>query len=253
MGIGSPRLLRKHIAGATLAVTATLTFAPQALADDAVGTSITVGPVTVSATVPVPEPVPAVPTPPAVSAPAVDDAVTSATAVVGTVRTPKSAPATITAAATTTTTRAMATGNGTGSQPPPADDASPSGRPVVAHRNARQKALEQARPSIHPRGNTTTQHLAKDPVRRASFPPLPAPRNDAPASTPDRRPAPQAPERPIGFAGGGAAGEAPPVLLLLAVLTGLALLAAPRLGGVVRAVPRVPKPYAYLLALERPD
>jgi hypothetical protein len=42
-------------------------------------------------------------------------------------------------------------------------------------------------------------------------------------------------------------------LLLFAVLTGLALLAAPRLGGVVRAVPRVPKPYAYLLALERPD
>jgi len=78
-------------------------------------------------------------------------------------------------------------------------------------------------------------------------------------TSPTAGPAPRAPRlpqlpAPVGFtAAGSTASSAGFALLLLALAMELAVLAMPRLGRRLALLASAPRPYAYLLELERPD
>jgi hypothetical protein len=124
----------------------------------------------------------------------------------------------------------------------------------------------------------TTRHLGakgfspnRKPASRGSSPPrladssrIGAPvrgpsRMAARAVSPVQGPAPRVPDLPVpapfgfGLMSSGATGAATGFALLLALAAGFALLRAPPLGRRVSLLLAAPRPYVYLLQLERPD
>jgi hypothetical protein len=246
MGIGSPRLLGQFVRRTALAALVSFACAPSALADDGgiVAVSGQVGPVAAATTVP------------AASPPAGTEAAPGSPS---TPATPVATPLSSTASPV------QATVDTSGSQP------RVRVRTIVAPPSSIHVATAAGndRQAVR-RGLSKDLSSSQEPATRLSFPlgvagssrigaPVrgllpPASRADSPVPGP----APRVPEIPspapsgLGFAGPSSAG-AGIALLLLALAAWLALLRAPGLGRRVSLLLAAPRPYPYLLQLERPD
>jgi hypothetical protein len=247
MGIGSPRLLGQFVLRTALAALVSFACAPSALADDGgiVADSGQVGPVAAAMTVPAASPA-------------------GTEAAQGSPSTPATPVAT---PLSSTASPVQATVDTSGSQP------RVRVRTIVAPPSSIHVATAAGndRQAVR-RGLSKDLSSSQEPATRLSFPlgvagssrigaPVrgllpPASRADSPVPGP----APRVPEIPspapsgLGFAGpSSAAAGAGIALLLLALAAWLALLRAPGLGRRVSLLLAAPRPYPYLLQLERPD
>jgi hypothetical protein len=239
MGNGSPRLLRQFIKRTALVALASLGLAPSAFADDGiVAVSVATEPVAASVTV----------APPSLAAPTAAPSTPASTTV-----TPVATPLSSAHPAVQATVDA-------GGAEPRVHVASalsaPAAHGAVTTRHASPKDLS---PSQKPASRHSFLLRGADSSRigapvRGPFPE--ASRADSPAPGPAPR-IPQTPApAPFGFGLAGSSGAALAAglgLLLFALAAGFALPRAPPLGRRVSLLLAAPRPYAFLLQLERPD
>jgi hypothetical protein len=237
VGNGSPRLLRQLVRRTALVALASLGFAPAAFADDGIVTvSVSAGPISASVSVaepagPAPAPAPPVNTPvtpvatPLPSVPQTVQATADARAAEPRIQVTITRPTHAIAAPTATTRHLSAKGF------------SPSQKPA-SRSTASLRRADSSRIGAPVRGPSRMAAQAVSPVLGSAprIPDLPAP-------------------APFGFGlmSSGATAVVTSLALLLALAAGFALLRAPPLGRRVSLLLAAPRPYVYLLQLERPD
>lgn len=262
MGIGSPRLLRQLVRRTAVGVLAALAFAPSAFADDGVlGSSMTVGPVTVSTSVG------------GASELATVDASVSPDSSSPAVATPVAKPhaqraqsvsaggVAVTVSSAGTPSIQAAVGTGLAPQPQrsrsplispqsrmPRREATDVARRFDGRRNLSRVASSDERgrpPGLSRSPWTQTPETGSLSAQKQSTPaPL---RVEAP-----RFPVPKSPTSGFGVTGVGGSGIGA-ALLLFALAAGLAGLGIPGLGRRISPLLAAPRPHPYLLQLERPD
>jgi hypothetical protein len=262
VGIGSPRLLRQLVRRTAVGVLAALAFAPSAFADDGVlGSSATVGPVTVSTSVGgASEPAtvnasvspdsssPAVATP--VAKPHVQRAQSASVGGVAVI---------VSSAGTPSIQAAVDTGLAPQLQRSRSPLISPQSRMSRREATNVAKRLDGRRnlsrvASSNERGRAPA--LSRSPwIQTPGTGSLSAQTASTPAplwyETP-RFPAPEPPTPSSGVAGTAGSGIGG-ALLLFALAAGLAAMGIPGLGRLISPPLAAPRPHPYLLQLERPD
>ena len=234
MGIGSPRLLGKLVRRTAVTFIVALGFAPSAFADNPIA-SLSANAGSTSATVSVAvAPTPSVDVKAALTAPSPSQLPALAPAA-------PSAPAVHAALGTTRTTIGVTA---------PTSASITRGRQfALAHAASARESQTNLLSSSRRRGASTSRTAAATLFRQLT----------TVRTSPTAGPAPRAPRlpqlpAPVGFtAAGSTASSAAVALLLLALGMELAVLAMPRLGRRLALLASAPRPYAYLLDLERPD
>jgi hypothetical protein len=235
VGNGSPRLLRQLVRCTAFLALASLGFAPAAFADDGIVTvSVSAGPISASASVAepaVPAPAPAANTPvtpvatPLPSVPQTVQATADAAAAETHVQVTISRPMHAIPAPTATTRHLSAKGF------------SPNQKPA-SRSTASLRRVDSSRIGAPVRGPSRMAAQAVSPVL-GSVPRIP----DLPVPAPFG----------FGLMSSGVTAAATGLALLLALAAGFALLRAPLLGRRFSLLLAAPRPYVYLLRLERPD
>src|SRR6266511_1337108 len=258
VGIGSPWLLRQLVRRTAVGVLVALVFAPSAFADDGVlGSSTTVGPVTVSTSVG------------GASEPAVQAAASPSPALATPVAKPPAQPdRAVSAGGATVTVGSAGTPSiqaavGTGAAPQPQRSRSPLTSPQS--RMPRREATDVAK-RFDGRRNLSRVASSNERGRAPALPRSPWTQTPGTASLSAQRastpaplrlgtpqfPAPKSPTPGFGVSGAGASGIGA-TLLRVALAAGLAALGIPGLGRRISPLLAAPRPHPYLLQLERPD